>query len=96
MLVVFLVIILRLIIDAIGLYPSLKLSETLDILKTMIVKSDIDFSDLDWCEVAKYIRVVCSEADLEQAGVTQHLPVRNSTSGPRPTVRYLQSDIIKK
>ena len=61
----------------------------------MIQKSEIDFSDLDWCEVAKYIRVVCDEAELEEAGVVQHLPVRTSTSGPKPTVRYLQTDTTK-
>ena len=56
---------------------------------------DIDFSHLDWCEIAKYIRVLCDEAELEEAGVVQHLPVRTPTSGPKPTVRYLQTDITK-
>ena len=42
--------------DAVGLYPSLKVAETVSIVKEMVGKSYIDFSDVDWQELAKYLR----------------------------------------
>ena len=41
--------------DAIGLYPNLKLDESLKILQEMVMKSDMDFSDVEWQELAKYL-----------------------------------------
>ena len=43
--------------------------ETMSIVKEMILKSKVDFTDLDWQEVSKYIT-----KEMEEARVSQHFP----------------------
>ena len=62
----------------------------------MILRSEVDFSDLEWTEVAKYLKIIYSDEELEEEGVLNYLPIRNATTGRKPTTRYLSSDIIKR
>ena len=82
-------------LDAISLYPSLKLQETLDIITEMVQQANINFCDLDYQELGKYIRVMCSEEDIDKAGISSNLPHRYTNRGPRPIVKYLASDTVK-
>ena len=76
--------------DAVALFPSLKLEGSLKIVKCMIQESKVDFTDVSWTELAKYLKVVCTPTEL-----VNHLPIRYSNRGTKPTIRYLLTDTIK-
>ena len=81
--------------DAVGLYPSLKINETLAILEIMIMESEITFERVEWCELAKYLKIVCTQNELDEADLTKYMPDRYSTRGPKPTLRYLLVNTVK-
>ena len=42
----------------------------------------------------KYIAVMMPEKEIEKAGMNKFVPRRYTNRGPKPTVRYLESDVI--
>ena len=81
-------------LDAVALYPSLKLQETSDIIHNMVLQSEVDVRGLQWKELAKYLYIVCTPQQIDRAGLRDFLPIRYTTRGT-PTLRYLLSDIVK-
>ena len=71
------------------------MEESLRILEEMTDKSECDFSAFDWQELAKYVRVVCEDDQIEKAGVSKNLPTRYSNKGQKPTITYLETDTVK-
>ena len=54
--------------DAVGLYPSLKIEETVGICL------DIKFEGVDWQEMVKYIKVSLTETEIKEAGLDKFMP----------------------
>ena len=78
-------------LDAIALYPSLKLDETINILTNVILKSKLEFEGIEWQELSKYLAIVCSREELEKYNLLKHI-LRRYTSKGTPTLQYLLSD----
>ena len=81
-------------LDAVALYPSLKLQETSDIIHNMVLQSEVDVRGLQWKELAKYLYIVCTPQQIDRAGLRDFLPIRYTTRGT-PTLRYLLSDVVR-
>ena len=80
--------------DAIALYPSLRLDQALAICLEMALETDLTVEGADWREMMKYIAVMMPEKEIEKAGMNEFVPRRYTNRGPKPTVRYLESDVI--
>ena len=44
--------------------------------------------------MAKYMAVMMPEKEINKAGMDRFIPKRYTNKGPKPTVRYLESDVI--
>ena len=62
--------------DAVGLYPSLKIEETVGICLDMALKAKIKFEGVDWQEMVKYIKVSQTETEIKEAGLDKFMPER--------------------
>ena len=55
--------------DVKALYPSMKWDAIVIAVKEMIIKSEMDIADVDWCAVAKYIAVMVPPEEIEAEGL---------------------------
>ena len=79
--------------DAVSLYPNLKLEEVLQICLEMVIKSKIKFASVNWKEISKYLRIKMTKEEVMKAGINQFLPVRYTSRG-KPSIKYLEHDVI--
>ena len=74
--------------DAKNLYPSLKIEEVVKIVGEVIDESKITFEDIYYRELAKYLKIKVSKADIKKHKINKFLP-KHYTNWGDPTVRYL-------
>ena len=60
--------------DAIALYPSLRLDQALAICLEMALETDLTVKGADWREMMKYIAVMMPEKEIEKAGMNKVVP----------------------
>ena len=75
-------------IDAIALYPSLKVESTVKIIKQMVIESEVDFTDVCWQSLAKYLYIIYPPSVLQEEGVDKHIPLRYTNRGRKPTLQF--------
>ena len=80
--------------DAISLYPSIKVEEAMAICLEMAVEAPIEFEGISWKQMMKYLKVQMPLKDITEAGLDKFLPTRYTNRGPRITLKYLQTDQI--
>ena len=44
---------------------------------------------------AKYLKIIYSEQEISAAGLEDQVPTRVSNKGQKPTLAYLESDVVK-
>ena len=68
--------------DAISLYPSIKVDRAEEIVKQKIIESDIKLEGLDVMEIGKYLRKNLTSKEIGEKGFKQLLPqkVKNKDS----------------
>ena len=91
--------------DVKALYPSLKAEEVEPIVYGSIlelqVQGKLEFVDVDYHEVGKYLAIVCNQEELKEKKLLTAVPVRNTnleTRGRKPGPAYWESETteIKK
>ena len=72
--------------DTEKLYPSLDHQTTADALLQATLLTPIEWEDMLWDEMAKYVVVCLDSEDPRRLGLERILPVRRSNHGTKPTI----------
>ena len=82
--------------DAEALFPSLHLDDMMDGVWELITTSELEFNNIDYQEVAKYVAVMCDSATIKKPNLISVVPVRQTvldgTSKKSPTLAFLDTD----
>ena len=71
-------------LDVKALYPSLIGSRTAEIVGNMVANSEIEFENIDFNELCKYIAINATNVEIESKGMTEFIHTRKSNRGPKP------------
>ena len=85
-------------LDVKALYPSLKVEEVKKIINEMLTEvqreGNLNFQDIDYYEVGKYIKVACTEEEIRENRLENIIPERTAGNrGQRPTAAYWDNDV---
>ena len=72
--------------DVVALYPSLDIELVAEVVKEMIIKSEVTIEGVDYEEVGLYIAVSYEKEELEKAGIQDMCPKRKQKQGRKPTM----------
>ena len=73
--------------DVDALYPSLEIESTARILREEIIKSTVQWDDIDYMEGARYIALNWDAEKCTRSSLRRVLPVRRYNNGTRPCIR---------
>ena len=62
--------------DVKALYPSMTWKAIIEAVKDMIVNSELNIYDVDWCAVSRYIAVMVPPEEIEAEGLSLVIPKR--------------------
>lgn len=89
--------------DVEKLYPSLNIEMTAKIIYSMVLESPIQFDNINYDEVGKYLAVMMTDEEIDRDKLKTALPVRNvklikeregqPVRGARPGISYLDSEV---
>lgn len=83
--------------DAVSLYPSLQAASTSKAVGAEIRENcNLEFPDMDWHSMAKYVATCSQPWELRRMGVDKIVPVRSTNQGRKPTVRGKGVTLRKK
>jgi hypothetical protein len=80
--------------DVKALYPSLTKERVPKIVRTIIQKTKVKFTEVDWKEAAKYLKVNMTEEDIDIEGFRKYVPKFALRGSKKMT--YLDSDTNAK
>ena len=75
--------------DVVGLYPALEKSKVKEILRTMLLRTDVKVAEVDWKEVAVYIACTHGQEEIDLEGLQEVVPRwrhRPQGGGNRPGI----------
>ena len=82
--------------DAEALFPSLDLNNILEGVWTLIMESDLQFNNIDYKEVCKYLTVVCDKDTFKKHNLLSVIPKKQTdldgTSRREPTLAFLDTE----
>ena len=76
--------------DVAALYPSLKVDTTEKILDDVFRETDINFENVNYVEIGKYLSVHLDEHEIREQNLVNVIPV--TYSGRHVSIAYLKSD----
>ena len=81
--------------DVHALYPSLDLEDILEAVMAMVENTELSLEDVDSQYLATYLAVMVSKTELEEKGLSRHIPRRTveleGKQKAAPTIAYLDS-----
>ena len=80
-------------LDANNLYLRLKVEEVTKILDQVIDEAPVKFNNIEYKEVAKYLRIKLIQQEVDDLKIDKFLPKCYTRRG-KPTPRYLEKDRI--
>ena len=74
-------------LDVDSLYPSLDIDRCVSVVKKRLIDSGLQFKNLQWKEIALYLRYNMTEDEIEESGFAEYLPRRRYHRRPPLFVR---------
>jgi hypothetical protein len=75
--------------DVKALYPSMTIKRSKKIVKKMIIKSGIEYEQVDWKELSRYLAVFMTMEEILEDGLEKVIPKRKKTGNRPITINYL-------
>ena len=75
--------------DVVGLYPALEKAKVKEILKTMLMRTEVKVAEVNWKEVAVYIACTHGQEEIDLEGLQEVVPrwrYRPQGGGNRPGI----------
>ena len=75
--------------DVVGLYPALEKAKVKEILRTMLMRTEVKVAEVNWKEVAVYLASTHSQVEIDAEGLQEVVPrwrYRPEGGGNRPGV----------
>ena len=84
--------------DVKAIYPSIEKAKTVEIIGELVEKSEINFNDVDYKDMGKYLAVHLTPEDIAKNNLISVIPTRRKerngpVRGAKPTVAYLENDL---
>ena len=73
--------------DAAALYPSLNHHLTAEVIRREVMNSKLKVHGTDWRELAKYLKLTSTPAEISRWKVKKFMPRRGKSGGRAPTIK---------
>ena len=73
--------------DVVALYPNIEVTRAAEIMKEAVMKSEMEFDNIDLMECSRYVALNWTNAECRTSKLRRVLPWRRKNRGTRPGVR---------